>query len=222
MKKALGYSVGAVALAVTLAFLRQRRRPMEHPPRLTFLFENLFVGAFVGPERLLGRLDLAPGMQVLDAGCGPGRLTVPLSRAVGPGGEVVAPDDQREMLEKLKRRLDAEDVTNVRPLQAGLSEGAIREGSFHRIVLAMVLGELRDRGAPPRVLHAALGPGGVLSVMEIFGDPDYRRTGTGRREVEAAGFRLVRRFGVFPTYTLNFQKPRVLTAEQASPESLAL
>jgi ubiquinone/menaquinone biosynthesis C-methylase UbiE len=195
---------------------------MAHPPRLTFLFENPLVGAFVGPERLLGRLDLAPGMRVLDAGYGPGRLTIPLSRAVGPGGEVVAPDGQRGMLKKLKRRLDAEDIKNVRPLLAGLGEGAIREGSFHRIVLAMVLGEVRDRGAAPRERHAALEPGGVLSVTEIFGDPDYRRPVSVRREVEAAGFRLVRRFGVFPTYALNFQKPRVLKAEQASPQTFAL
>jgi ubiquinone/menaquinone biosynthesis C-methylase UbiE len=205
MKRALRYSVGAVALSAALAFFRQRRRPMAHPPRLTFLFENPLVGAFVGPERLLERLDLAPGMRVLDAGCGPGRLTVPLAKAVGPGGEVVALDGQREMLEKLERRLEAEDITNVRPLRSGLGEGALREDGFDRIVLAMVLGEVRDRGAALRELYAALRPGGVLSVTEIFGDPDYRRPVTIRREVEAAGFRLVRRFGGFPAYTLNFQ-----------------
>jgi ubiquinone/menaquinone biosynthesis C-methylase UbiE len=205
MKRALRYSVGAVALSAALAFFRQRRRPMAHPPRLTFLFENPLVGAFVGPERLLERLDLAPGMRVLDAGCGPGRLTVPLAKAVGPGGEVVALDGQREMLEKLETRLEAEDITNVRPLWSGLGEGALREDGFDRIVLAMVLGEVRDRGAALRELYAALRPGGVLSVTEIFGDPDYRRPVTIRREVEAAGFRLVRRFGGFPAYTLNFQ-----------------
>jgi ubiquinone/menaquinone biosynthesis C-methylase UbiE len=221
MKKALRYSVGTVALVVTLAFLKQRRHPMAHPPRFTFLFENPLVGAFVGSERLLGRLDLAPGMRVLDAGCGPGRLTVPLSKGVGPGGEIVALDGQREMLEKLKRRLDAENITNVRPLLAGLGEGAFREGGFDRIVLAMVLGEVRDRGAALRELYGALRPGGVLSVTEIFGDPDYRRPATVRREVEAVGFSLVKHFGGFPAYTLSFQKPRVLTAEQASPESLA-
>ncbi len=57
-------------------------------------------------------------------------------RAVGPGGEVVAPDRQREMLEKLKRRLDAEDITNVRPLLAGLEKvrfgRVVSTGSFSR------------------------------------------------------------------------------------------
>jgi ubiquinone/menaquinone biosynthesis C-methylase UbiE len=207
---------------VVAAFLRQRRRPIPHPPRLTFLFENPLVGAFVGPERLIERLDLSPGMRVLDAGCGPGRLTIPLAKAVGPGGEVVAIDGQRGMLEKLEERLKAEDIANVRTLRAGLGEGAVPEGGFDRIALAMVLGEVRDRGAATRELYAALEPGGILSVTEIFGDPDHRRPATVRREVEGAGFRLVRRFGGFPAYTLNFEKPGTLAAQQPSPESLTL
>jgi hypothetical protein len=155
-----------------LAFLRQRRRPIPHPPPLTFLFENPIVEAFVGPATLIERLHLAPGMRVLDAGCGPGRLTVPLARAVGEDGEVVA--------------------------------------------------LVRGREAAVRELYAALRPGGILSVTEIFGDPDYRRPATVRREVEVAGFRLVERHGGFPAYTLNFRKPETLTAEQAPPEALAL
>ncbi len=220
--KTLRYSLAAIALSAVLAFLRQRRHPIPHPPRFTFFFENPVVGAFVGPERLIEHLNLAPGMRVLDAGCGPGRLTIPLAKAVGPGGEVVALDSQRGMLQKLAKRLEAEGIANVRPLQAGLGEGALQEGGFDRAVLAMVLGEVRDRGAAVRELYAALKPGGVLSVTEIFGDPDHRRPATVRREVEVAGFRLARRFGGFPAYTLNFERPRNLLFEQPSPESLAL
>jgi ubiquinone/menaquinone biosynthesis C-methylase UbiE len=220
--KILHYLLGAVALSAALALIRQRRRPTAHPPRLTFLFENPLAGAFVGPERLVERLDLAPGMRLLDAGCGPGRLTIPLAKTVGPDGEVVALDGQREMLGKLERRVADEGITNVRPLRAGLGEGVLRERHFDRVVLAMVLGEVRDRGSAVREVYAALKPGGVLSVTEIFGDPHYRWLPTIRSEVEAAGFRLVRRFGGFPAYTLNFEKPRVLPAEQVPPESLAL
>jgi 2-polyprenyl-3-methyl-5-hydroxy-6-metoxy-1,4-benzoquinol methylase len=219
MKKVVLYALAGMGIA---AFLKQRRRPIPHPPRLTFLFENRLVGAFVGPGRLIERLGVVPGMRVLDAGCGPGRLTIPLARAVGPGGEVVALDGQPEMLGKLEGRITDEGITNVRPLRAGLGEGALGEGGFDRVVLAMVLGEVRDRGAAARELYAALKPGGVLSVTEIFGDPDYRRPSTVRCEVEGAGFGLVGRFGGFPAYTLNFQRPGDLTAEEAPPESLAL
>jgi ubiquinone/menaquinone biosynthesis C-methylase UbiE len=208
MKKFLRYSLAVVVLSAALALLWQRRRPMMHPPRLTFLFENPIVNAFVGPERLIRRLDLAPGMRVLDAGCGPGRLTIPLARAVGPDGEIVALDSQREMLGKLERRLEAEGIRNVLPVRAVLGEGVLEEGGFDRVVLAMVLGEARDRREAARELYAALRPGGVLSVTEIFGDPDHRRPATIQREVEAAGFRLARRFGGFPAFTLNFEKPR--------------
>jgi SAM-dependent methyltransferase len=204
VRKILLCTLAALAMA---AFLRQRRHPIPHPPRLTFLFENPLVGAFVGSGRLIERLNVAPGMRVLDAGCGPGRLTIPLARAVGPAGEVVALDGQPEMLEKLGRRLEGEGITNVRPLRAGLGEGTLRGGGFDRAVLAMVLGEVRDRGEAVHELYAALEPGGVLSVTEIFGDPDYRRPSTVRREVESAGFRLVRRFGGFPAFTLNFERP---------------
>jgi ubiquinone/menaquinone biosynthesis C-methylase UbiE len=210
MKKFLRYSLAVVVLSAALALLWQRRRPMMHPPRLTFLFENSLVNAFVGPERLIQRLDLAPGMRVLDAGCGPGRLTIPLARAVGPDGEIVALDGQREMLGELERRLEAEGIRNVLPVRAVLGEGVLGEGGFDRVVLAMVLGEARDRREAARELYAALRPGGVLSVTEIFGDPDHRRPATIQREVEAAGFRLARRFGGFPAFTLNFEKPRTL------------
>jgi SAM-dependent methyltransferase len=221
MKRALLYSLAATVLSAAFGLLLQRRRPMMHPPRLTFLFENPLINRFVGPERLIRRLDLAPGMRVLDAGCGPGRLTVPLARAVRSNGEVVALDGQREMLEKLERRLEAEGIRNVRPVRAVLGERPLGE-KFDRILLAMVLGEARDRRAAMRELYAALEPGGVLSITEIFGDPDYRRPATVRREVEAAGFRLARSFGGFPAYTLNFEKPLTLAAEQPSPETPVL
>src|ERR671914_2610450 len=180
MRKILLYALlGVVSLAIA-GLLRQRQRPIPIPPPLTFLFENPLVEAFAGSELLVERLGLAPGMRVLDAGCGPGRLTIPLARAVGPDGEVVALDGQRAMLAKLERRLEAEGITNVRPLRAGLGEGVLGEGGFDRAVLAMVLGEVRDRRKAVRELYATLEPGGVLSVPEIFGDPDYRRPPTVR------------------------------------------
>jgi ubiquinone/menaquinone biosynthesis C-methylase UbiE len=156
---------------------------------------------------LVERLGLAPGMRILDAGCGPGRLTIPVAKALGPTGEVVALDSQDAMLEKLEQRLEAEHITNVRILEAGLGEGALGREAFDRVLLTFVLGEVRNREEAARELYAALKPGGILSVTEGFGDPDYRRPVTVRREVEPAGFHLVERFGGFPAYTLNFGKP---------------
>ncbi|CAA9475699.1 MAG: hypothetical protein AVDCRST_MAG02-4092 [uncultured Rubrobacteraceae bacterium] len=220
--KTARYASATAALAVLASsfvfVLRERRRPTPLSPRLFFLLENPLTGAFVGAPLLVGRLGLAPGMDVLDAGCGPGRLTVPLAEAVGPGGWVVALDGQPAMLGRLEGRLRAEGVRNVRPLLGKLGEGAllgegapvVGQGGFDRAVLAMVLGEVRDRAGALRELHGALRPGGVLSVTEIFGDPHHLAARMVLKEAEAAGFRLAGRFGSFPAYTLNFEKEPVL------------
>jgi ubiquinone/menaquinone biosynthesis C-methylase UbiE len=210
-------SAAAVMAALAFPFffvLRERRRPTPLSPRLFFLLENPLTGAFVGAPLLVGRLGLASGMKVLDAGCGPGRLTLPLAKAVGPGGGVVALDGQPAMLSRLEGRLRAEGVKNVRPLLGELGGGAlfdegapeVGEGGFDRAVLAMVLGEARDRAGALRELYGALRPGGILSVTEILGDPHHLAARTVVKEAEAAGFRLVGRFGSFPAYTLNLEK----------------
>src|SRR5215207_9035247 len=219
MTKIVPYALIGVAGLAIAGLLRQRRQPIPTPPRLTFLFENPLVEAFAGPELLVERLGLAPGMRVLDAGCGPGRLTIPVARAVEPTGEVLALDSQRAMLEKLEHRLEAESITNVRTLEAGLGEGSLERDAFDRVLLVFVLGEVRDREAAGRELYAALRPGGILSVTEGFGDPDYRRPISVRREVEPAGFELVERFGGFPVYTLNFRRPEYLSTHKTSPEA---
>src|SRR5829696_10310326 len=126
------YAAGAVLLAAVIFLGLQRRRPIPLPPFLTFLLENPVTERFVGERLLLERLRLVPGMRVLDAGCGPGRLTIPLAKAVGPAGEIVALDGQPGMLAKLEDRLKAGGITNVRLLRASLGEGVLQERSFDR------------------------------------------------------------------------------------------
>ncbi len=97
--------IEVIGLAIA-GLLRQRRRPIPTPPSLTFLFDNPLVEAFVGSELLAERLGIAPGMRIMDAGCGPGPLTIPLAKAVEPTGEVVALDGQCAKLEHRMRTVE--------------------------------------------------------------------------------------------------------------------
>jgi SAM-dependent methyltransferase len=72
---------------------------------------------------IVDHLGLEPGMKVLDAGCGPGRVTLPLTETVGPQGEVIALDVQDEMLARTRAKAEAAGLTNIRYLQAELGEG---------------------------------------------------------------------------------------------------
>lgn len=209
---ALGLFVGSLAAVAALLFVRQRRLPIPLPSFLSFVLENPVTEMFVGAERLLDRAELGPGMRVLDAGCGPGRITVPAARRVLPGGEVVALDSQEAMLQKLKQRLQREGVRNVGPVRGELGtdelfeENLLGGDSFDRVLLVMAFGELRGRGEALEELYRATRTGGMLCVTEALGDPDYHGRATVRREVEAAGFRLSRLHDGRVSYTMDFVK----------------
>ena len=118
-------------------------------------------------------------MAVLDAGCGPGRLTIPAARQVSPGGEVVAVDFQAEQLQRPRAKATAANVANVRFVQPGLREGKLPEAAFDCALLCTVLGEILDREAAlAEEILKALKPGGVLSVTEVLPDPHFQGKGT--------------------------------------------
>ena len=59
-------------------------------------------------EFIIDHLDIEPGMTLLDAGCGPGRLTIPAAGRVGSQGKVVAMDIQDGMLLRTREKACAE------------------------------------------------------------------------------------------------------------------
>lgn len=180
---------------------------MPMPAGLSFLLEGRYVGRFAGPGLLLERAGVSEGMRVLDAGCGTGRLTVAAARWVGPAGEVVALDAGEGMLGRLRARLSREGLGNVRVVRASLGEGEFVGSGFDRVLLAMVLGEVRNRERAMQELYRALKPGGILSVTELFPDPDYRRPSTVLRLARSTGFRPEARYGRFPAFTINLRRP---------------
>src|SRR4030095_1434565 len=77
--------LGAVALVAILWRLASRGRSVPCPASLSWLVE--LDNPFTKTNRaatIVERLDVRPGMAVLDLGCGPGRLTIPIARKVGP------------------------------------------------------------------------------------------------------------------------------------------
>src|SRR5262249_56307027 len=88
--------LGLVAVSWGVA---SRRRSVPCPVWLRWLVEldNPFTKTNQAAV-IVERLELEPGMAVLDAGCGPGRLAIPIARQVGPQGEVVAMEIKAGML----------------------------------------------------------------------------------------------------------------------------
>ena len=160
--------------------------------------------AVAGASVLVERMDLKPGMRVLDVGCGPGRLTIPLAKHVGPTARVTAFDIQERMLQYWREdgRQARQHRNRARKGRRGRHEV---ENVFDRAVLVTVLGEIpkkdkalrnlsepstgrnpvRDRGLPIRIIS-----------------PQARS-----RLATEAGFEIESRHGHVLAFTLNLKKP---------------
>ena len=90
------------------------------------------VGRVLGVESL----NLPPGAQVLDIGCGTGLNFALLQRAVGPGGTIVGIDRSAEMLAQALRKAERRGWSNVILIQADATTLEVEE----------IRREIRERG----------------------------------------------------------------------------
>jgi ubiquinone/menaquinone biosynthesis C-methylase UbiE len=156
---------------------------------------------------IIGLLGLQPGMKVLDAGCGPGRLSIPAAQAIGPQGELTALDLQPGMLTRVQEKAQHAGIANIRFAQAGLGDGKLEKDYYDRALLVTVLGEIPNQEAALDEIHAALNAGGILSVTEVIFDPHFQSRKSVRRVAGKAGLREIGTFGKRLAYTMHFEKP---------------
>jgi len=203
--------VAAAVLATGILVWRYGGLPC--PWWLAPLLENRYVEAVAGAATLLERAGVGPGMRVLDAGCGPGRLTLPAARRVGSRGRVVALDLQPRMLAMLAQRVRDAGLGNVEIVRARLGDGALAAGRFDAALLVTVLGEIPLRLTALHEIHRSLRPGGVLSVTEVLPDPHYQPLGRVRALAQEAGFREQGLASGWLSYTINLIRPETAGAE---------
>lgn len=83
---------------------------------------------------ILKQLDLREGMSVLDVGCGPGTLTVPIARLVN---RVTAIDYSNGMLEVLDQRAKQEGIGNIRRVKCAWEDDwSAFDIGLHDVVIA--------------------------------------------------------------------------------------
>lgn len=154
---------------------------------------------------VMRHVDLRPGMQVLDVGCGVGRFSLPMATSVRPEGEVVALDLQAEMLERLSQKATAAGVPNITTIHGRAGEGRLPSLQFDRVLMASVLGEipLAKRAAALREVRQALRPDGILYIVEVARfDPDYLAIAQVEQLVRDGGLRPGKARKVWPAYVM--------------------
>ncbi|MBN1220605.1 MAG: class I SAM-dependent methyltransferase [Anaerolineae bacterium] len=122
-------------------------------------------------RQIIQHLALESGMKVLDFGCGPGRLTIPVAKQIGPTGEVTAFDIQPGMLQQVQVKAQAEHLDNIQLIQGSAGERKLGYNQYDRVLLVTVLGEIPDRKAAMAEIFDSLKPGGILSVRYTPREP---------------------------------------------------
>jgi SAM-dependent methyltransferase len=201
------YLAGLILLIWIIWRLVSRRRSLPCPTWLGWLLElnNPFAEGN-SARAVIRHLDLRLGMNVLDVGCGPGRLTIPIAEKIGPHGEVTAVDIQPGMLRRAREKAQKAGLNNVRFLETGAGAGKLERGRYDRALLVTVLGEIPDREAALKEIFEALKPGGMLVVTEIIADPHFQSRGKVLRLAGPIGFREKDFFGNRFAFTLNLEK----------------
>jgi len=191
-------------------FLYSRRFSIPCPSWLWWLIErdNPFF-KINQSSTIIDHLELKPDMTILDVGCGPGRITIPIAKKISPTGKVVAIDIQANMISKAKEKAKRANLTNIQFIQAAIGEGKLEQENFDRALLVTVLGEIpkANQQAALEEIYNSLKLGGILSITEIILDPHFQSRTKVLEIARAAGFKEKNFFGNRFAFTINLIKP---------------
>jgi SAM-dependent methyltransferase len=125
-------------------------------------------------DRVLETLELKPGSFVADVGAGSGYFSIPIARAIGPEGTLLATDIRQEMLDYIARRARIERLDNIELLLAKSDDPMLPPGKADLILMVDVFHYITDpeaRMAFGKKLRAGLAPGGRLVVIDFVPKP---------------------------------------------------
>jgi predicted methyltransferase len=144
-------------------------------------------------DRVMDLLGIMAGKNVADIGAGSGWFTVRAARRVGPTGAVLAEDINPGSIEYIGKRVQKEDLTNVRTVLGGPDDPRLPTGSVDAVLMLKVYHEIAHPEAFLKSLKPALRVGAKVGIID--------RNGNGAnhgldhdvvvKEMGEAGFKLV-------------------------------
>jgi cyclopropane fatty-acyl-phospholipid synthase-like methyltransferase len=127
------------------------------------------------PERVAGlkidyiisSLGLKPGENVADIGAGPGIISVPMAKAVAPGGTVYAVEIDKDYFPHITQKAAAAHVTNVRTVLGGFTDPKLPARNIDVALFHDVLHHIEDRAGYLKAMAGYMKPGGRIAIVEL-------------------------------------------------------
>ena len=161
------------------------------------------------PETVAKRMKLKPGMTVIEIGPGKGNYTKAIAKNILPDGKVYAIDIQESIINRLKKKIKKESITNIIPQIDDAYNLSFEDEMVDRVLMIACLPEIPDPVRVLKEIKRVLKKDGLISLSEILPDPDYPRRKTEKKWAKEAGFELDEQFGNWFIYQLNFKKSEI-------------
>jgi SAM-dependent methyltransferase len=158
------------------------------------------------PDQIMDALGIAEGAVVAELGAAGGWFTLRLARRVGPNGLVYAEDIQPLMIEAISRRMQSENLANVKPVLGTPSDPRLPPG-LDAALISDAYHEMDEPTDPTLVVRLlrnvarSLKPQGRLGIVDWTpgaggpGPPADQRVDPAAviKTAEAAGLQLISR-----------------------------
>jgi ubiquinone/menaquinone biosynthesis C-methylase UbiE len=116
--------------------------------------------------RVIGALQLKPGMSVADIGAGGGLFSRPLARAVAPGGTTYAVDIDPELLKIIARTAREQNIGNIETVLATATDPRVPV-PVDLLFICDALHHIGGQAAYIKGLRRYLKPGGRIAVIDF-------------------------------------------------------
>jgi ubiquinone/menaquinone biosynthesis C-methylase UbiE len=137
------------------------------PPLDLGLLEGADRDQWQKPEEIMDALKIAEGSVVADLGAGGGWFTVKLAHRVGPRGLVYAEDIQPLMIEAIKRKVQRENLTNVKTVLGTTKDSRLPHG----LDAVLIVGAYHEMEDPVTLLEDAadsVKPQGLIGIVDFL------------------------------------------------------
>lgn len=124
-------------------------------------------------DYILESLALKPGAVVADIGAGPGVLSLPLAKAVGPG-KVYAVEIDQGFLDRIKAKAKDAGATNIVTVLGAYDDPKLPARDVDVALFHDVLHHIKNRAAYLKATAAYVKPGGRIAIVDLPPDGSHK------------------------------------------------
>ena len=152
------------------------------------------------PRRVMDSLGVRSGMAIGEVGAGDGYFTWFLAERVGDSGQVYANDIDNDELDKIRRKIQRDSLTNIVPVLGKTTETNFPDSTMDMVIMIYVFHHLEEPVPFFGNLTRTLKPGAPVVIVER--DPEKYNGWSGHfypkdkvlQIIENTGYRLAKIF----------------------------